>query len=40
MKRKIFTLLLLLSALTAGYAQTSHALYFMNLPQRNTLGLP
>ncbi len=38
MKRKIFTLLLLLSALTAGYAQTSQTLYFMNLPQRNTLN--
>ncbi|MGE5349191.1 MAG: DUF5723 family protein [Actinomycetota bacterium] len=38
MKRKILTLLLLLSSAAATYGQNSQALYFMNLPQRTTLN--
>lgn len=38
MKRKIFTLLMLLSAATAAFGQASQALYFMNLPQQTILN--
>lgn len=40
MKRKTIILLLLLTAATVGHlaAQTSHVLYYMNLPQRTTLN--
>ncbi len=38
MKKQILALLLMMSAVTAGNAQNSQVLYFMNLPQATTLN--